>query len=93
MLYFPRCILRFVGHNPSSRQHLQKVCKKKSNQKFTNRLIAKIERKWACVAKAHAETGGPDATRTICPYFNVAPPVSARIRHESEGKRFKINKR
>ena len=71
----------------------KKSAKIKSNQKLTNGLIAKIERKWACVARAHAETGGPDATRTIRPYFKVAPPVRARIKHESEGERFKINKR
>jgi len=71
----------------------KKSAKIKLNQKLTNGLIAKIGRKWACVAKAHAETGRPDSTRTIRPYSKVAPPVSARIRHESEGKRFKINKR
>ena len=51
-------------------------------------MIAKIERKWGCVAKDYAKTDWPDAAGVNRPNIKAAPKLSARIRHGSWGKRF-----
>ena len=45
------------------------------------RMIAKKERKWGCVAKDYAKTDGADAVGVNRPYSKVAPSLSARTRH------------
>ena len=41
-------------------------------------MIAKIERKWVCVAKDYAKTDGPDAAGVNRPNIRVAPSLRAK---------------
>jgi hypothetical protein len=55
-------------------------------------MIAKIERKWGCVAKDYAKTDWPDAAGVNRPNIKAAPKLSARIRHGSGGREYSILK-
>ena len=41
-------------------------------------MIAKIERKWGCVAKDYAKTDWPDAAGVNRPNIRVAPSLRAK---------------